>query len=298
MSAHSFHFASICVRLGVAPLLTAAVAVAQEQVAPAPSVHDDAQASKPADTQPAATAEVKLPEQPMQTAEAAAQQPKWLVAPYLWMIGVNGNVTVRNTKADVDVSFGDLLENLDFALMGRVEYGIDKWGLFFDGVYGSLSDDAKVGQQGIELSSDLTVLELGAFGQFFDRTLDASTNQHFKADALVGARYYDVDTELDFDTAGLPTLDDNEWWVDSFVGARLQWDFARNFSLTARGDVGGFGFGTASDLAWQAQSYLCWRMSKSATLCAGYRALDINRDQNLDCDLRISGPVLGAAFQF
>jgi hypothetical protein len=244
------------------------------------------------------TGDAEMPAQPMQTADAAAHGAQWTVAPYLWMVGMDGSVTVHNTQAEVDASFGDILANLDFALMAHVECELDKGGLFFDGFYSALSDDADVGAQSVELSSTLKLLEFGAFSRFLDRTLDASTDRHFKADALAGVRYYDLENRIDFDSAGLQSIDDGEWWVDSFVGARCQWDFARSFSLTARGDVGGFGFGTASDLAWQVQTLFCWQLSEGATLGAGYRVLDIDRAQDLDTDMQLHGPVLGVAFRF
>ena len=233
----------------------------------------------------------------MQSADAAGHDPQWTVAPYLWMVGMNGSVSVHHTQAEVDASFGDLLDNLDFALMAHVECELDKGGMFFDAYYSEFSEDADVAVQSVELSSQLKLFEFGAFSRFLDRTLDASSERHFKADALAGVRYCELDNTIDFDAPGLQNIDDGEWWVDSFVGARCQWDFAPAFALTARGDVGGFGFGTASDLAWQVQTLFCWRLSEGATLGAGYRVLDIDRAQDIDTDMRLHGPVLGIALR-
>ena len=39
------------------------------------------------------------------------------VAPYLWAIAMDGNVTVKGFEADVNMSFSDIWDQLNFALM-------------------------------------------------------------------------------------------------------------------------------------------------------------------------------------
>jgi hypothetical protein len=47
---------------------------------------------------------------------------KFYVAPYVWTLAANGNVTVRGITADVDISFNDIRDQLNIAAM--VEYGM------------------------------------------------------------------------------------------------------------------------------------------------------------------------------
>jgi hypothetical protein len=42
-------------------------------------------------------------------------------AAYLWMANINGTQTVEGQEADLDVSFGDVLNVLDFAAEAHVE---------------------------------------------------------------------------------------------------------------------------------------------------------------------------------
>lgn len=54
---------------------------------------------------------------------APSSQGDWEISltPYLWMAGVDGVVGVGEMLAPVDMNFGDVLGNLDFALIGAAE---------------------------------------------------------------------------------------------------------------------------------------------------------------------------------
>jgi hypothetical protein len=52
------------------------------------------------------------------------------VAPYLWAISMNGNMTVKGLVADVDIGFKDILDELDFAVMLVYEARKRHWGLW------------------------------------------------------------------------------------------------------------------------------------------------------------------------
>lgn len=57
---------------------------------------------------------------------------------YLWGTGIGG--TTR-TGGDIDISCGDLWDNLDMAFMGALEARKGKWGLLGDFVYLKVSAD-------------------------------------------------------------------------------------------------------------------------------------------------------------
>lgn len=84
-------------------------------------------------------------------------------------------------------------------------------------------------------------------------------------------------------------------WVDPVLGTRVRVDLPKRFSLTALGDVGGFGIGSASQVTWQGVGLLGYRMSKRWTSLAGYRVLGVNRD---GVDVILQGPVIGASYRF
>src|ERR1700741_3405437 len=59
--------------------------------------------------------------------DARASEWRFVVAPYVWMSGINGELGVRDLSADVDISFGDVLSKLRFAAMGTLEAGYGPW---------------------------------------------------------------------------------------------------------------------------------------------------------------------------
>src|SRR5262245_40922842 len=66
----------------------------------------------------------------------------FFVAPYLWASGMDGTVGVNGVIAvPVKLSFGDALENLDFAVLGRFEARKNRFGFGVDTVYMNLGVD-------------------------------------------------------------------------------------------------------------------------------------------------------------
>lgn len=62
-----------------------------------------------------------------------------ILTPYLWAVGLDGDMTVKGTEADVSEDFGDILDDLDFAMEAHLEIWKGNWGGFFDGTYVDLS---------------------------------------------------------------------------------------------------------------------------------------------------------------
>ena len=57
--------------------------------------------------------------------------------PYLWFSGIDGQVSSvpGEPPADIDASFSDVLENLDFAIFVAGEARKGRWGIFADVMY-------------------------------------------------------------------------------------------------------------------------------------------------------------------
>ena len=68
---------------------------------------------------------------------------KWEVRlmPYVFFLSLDTEGTINGLSGDVDLSFDDIVDNLDFGAMGRVEAWKGKWGLFFDGLFFNLGAD-------------------------------------------------------------------------------------------------------------------------------------------------------------
>ena len=57
------------------------------------------------------------------------------VVPYLWTLSLDGEVGVKGVEADVDVSFGDILKDLDAAFMLDFIVHKGRFGLFINPLY-------------------------------------------------------------------------------------------------------------------------------------------------------------------
>jgi hypothetical protein len=82
------------------------------------------------------------------------------VAPYLWAIAMNGDAMVMGQKADVDVSFSDIWDELNFAFMMEYEARKGHWGLWGNTIYAILGNsNGNVG--GIEIEPKVNALWRG-----------------------------------------------------------------------------------------------------------------------------------------
>jgi len=222
-------------------------------------------------------------------------------AAYLWMANINGTQTVKGQEADLDVSFGDVLDVLDFAAEARIEGMKDnRWGFFIDGTYLKLGPEAKQGPIHIDVGYKYWLWELGGI---YRANTWGTDNGHAAVDLLLGGRYTSMDVDLDFKSSPLPNVDGSQSWTDLFAGARLVTDLPNNWSMILRGDIGGFGIGGSSDLALQGTLLFDWNFSPNWDLLAGYRALYQDYESGRGAtkfayDATTHGPLLGVAYRF
>ena len=236
--------------------------------------------------------------------------------PYVWMPSMASDVTVNGLSGSVDLSFGDILDDyLDFALMGRVEVWKGKWGLTFDGVYFDLGmDDEFKGTSGatsfdLDIDFKFGMADFGLAYRLFEQISVRNPKSKIIFEPYGGLRYaylkQKADLNIDIICVGPPgmTLGKSEDWVEPFIGARIICDLTDKVSLNVRGDVGGFGIGSASRLTWNFVAGVDYKLSKKVSLDAGYRILDIDysRGSGSDkfaADAKLEGPVIGMTILF
>ncbi|MEZ5832626.1 MAG: hypothetical protein R3D05_15740 [Dongiaceae bacterium] len=231
-----------------------------------------------------------------------AQPPKsdWSVniSPYVWAAGLKGSIASfpRAPEADVDVSFSDILKNLDIAAMVYAELRYQRFAAYADIVYTSISADQNT-PLGIlfddaDLDNDIFI---GTFGGSY-RALDYD---HAFLDLLVGARLWSVDTRLKLHGGALPSqeFEYNEDWVDPVIGLHGLYQFDNGIFVTALAQVGGFDVG--SHLTWDAFGGLGYRFNDTISALAGYRHLEVDYEHHgFVFDVELSGPVVGATVRF
>ena len=210
---------------------------------------------------------------------------------YLWGAGIGGESV---TGQSVDVSFSDILDNLDFGIMGTLEARKGPWALFGDAIYLNIANDdnAAVGP-GIPVSTDVEVKgfvsTLGAGYDFYD-------SGQYRMNAFGGVRYLDMDTTVNLQVGGgsARVRDDFSNW-DAVIGLRGHYDINDRWALNYYTDIGT----GDTDFTWQAALIADYKFEKW-TLSFGYRHLawnDLNDSDTLE-DLDFSGPFVGAKFQF
>ena len=198
--------------------------------------------------------------------------------PYIFGSSLSGTTGIGRVTADVDLSFGDIVENLDSGFMAMFEARKGPWGLLFDGVYFKLKDQKTSSWQGpggigtADGSLEATMTEqIYQFAVSY-RTLDSAS----KLDLIGAARYTQLDTELDLAVTAPPvlpggtrSLSASESWWDPVIGIRVTVPFAEQWSFVGYADVGGFGAG--SDVTYQATAGVNWQFSKTFAAKVGYR---------------------------
>ena len=168
-----------------------------------------------------------------------------VVAPYAWMAGIDGDVTIKGTEASVDADFGDILDNLDVGAFGYFEVRKGKWGAYADLTYIKMVNDAKAGAVTIDIESSTTMAEAGVLYRIYEGFAGAEGNP-VATDIFIGGRYVNLDVDLDF--VGIADVSGGKDWLDPVIGVTYSRDMSKKFLITTTADIGGFGI--ASDMTW------------------------------------------------
>lgn len=233
---------------------------------------------------------------------------KWefIVVPYLWIIGLDGDVTVKGNTSEVDVSFSDLLENLDFAGQAHLEAWKGRFGVLFDPMYAEMSADGDIGPLDIDVDVEFSIVELAALYRLTGRSPGKNEKRNLSVDVFAGGRWTYLKSELDIEgPLGIIdlTVEKSKDWLDLMIGARIIADLSERCSVVVRGDIGGFGIGSSSNFTWNAVGLIGYDVSRNKTLYAGYRYLDVDYDDGsgtslFEYEVTTSGPLVGLAFRF
>lgn len=221
----------------------------------------------------------------------------WLtITPYGWVTATDGDMGVAGRAAPVDISFKDTLDDLELAFMLAAECGFDRWVLGFDGIYGAFSSGTAMPAAAAPYTK-ATV----DFDQFFGRVhvgYQVIDENNAKLTAFAGVRYSYLSTDIAI-TGAKPTLsaDGSKSWVDPVIGLHGAWDLNDRWFVQGGGDIGGFG--ASSDLIWQVNLALGYRLTDTASALVGYRGLGVDyTDGGFLIDTVAHGPAIGLSFRF
>jgi hypothetical protein len=229
------------------------------------------------------------------------------VAPYVWALAVDGDITAKGQDADVDVGFDDLFDELNAAAMLEAEVRKGRVAAFANIFYAEISPGSEKGPLGIDIDLEYFLAGFGGYYRLGPYNLDSAAQgdgPRLVIDPYAGARYTHLDVDLDLSLTGL-TIGASEEWIDPIVGVRAILQFTPEWSLSAYGDVGGFGVG--SDFQWLANVTLGYRFGlfkeNDAKFLFGYRALyqdysSGSGTNKFEWDGFLHGPVIALAIEF
>ena len=211
---------------------------------------------------------------------------------YLWGASIGG--TAFNGQS-ISVSFSELVDNLDFGLMGSFIARRDKLTLFFDGVYLKVSNGASgalgpIGlvptSAGVKLKG--TVLTGGVGYNYI-------YNDNTTLTPFGGVRGLWLDATLDLNIGSVRVARNvSPSYVDAIVGVRGRSKIADQWAISYYGDIG-TGQSDSTFQALVSVNYLLdgWDLS------LGYRYIGWNFGSGEPLqDLSFSGPYIGALYRF
>jgi hypothetical protein len=220
---------------------------------------------------------------------------------------------VKGQPARVDMDYGDIFEQLQFAASIHAEAWRGRVRLLTDVMYIQMNEDVPLSHPDAEVTvnanSEQVHWEFGGGYLLTGLLREGMARSPLRIEAIGGGRYVYLDLELNFQvsSSALPgqqrlegSRKEKKSWVDPFVGGRALWYVADHWLLIGRADIGGFGVG--SELTWNVIARVDYRASEFFWLTAGYRWYDINYedgsgDQKFVYDTRRSGVVVALTFR-
>jgi hypothetical protein len=234
-------------------------------------------------------------------ATSFAAEPRGLkveVTPYLWLMGIDGDITVNGREVEFDRSASDIFDSLDVggSLLGVIQYNrLLFWGQVD---YLSLStDELDVEDQPQGGSFDMDAL-LGeaAVGYQFDGWMREMT-----FDVLLGVRAFSVENDLE--VYGRGTFSKDHDLVDPILVIRPSVPvFPSKIDGLRFNPTFAIGGGGDSDLVYEFFPQLQYEFNENIAARLGYRTVGYkfegdNNDDN-ELNIRFSGMIIGLGLLF
>lgn len=203
----------------------------------------------------------------------------WKITPYLWTVAISGDLDAGSIHQDIDVSFKDILSDLDIGGSIFAEFGKGNHAIHFDYTYLRLKPDptefpSPPFPEGSTLSTKMT-------NNIFETGYNYRWDGAGGGAIVLGARYWDIEMRLTPDFTGPGVIDPDpvevgpNWW-DFFVGIKTTNSLSDNWDFDFYGTIGQGG----SDLPWTLQGVFARRFSNDNRLALGLRVWGIDYSKN------------------
>lgn len=229
---------------------------------------------------------------------------KFEIAPYAWLVNMNGDVGVATEKSHINETAADILKYFKGGGMLFLEANKGKVGLFINGIYTRLSKDTSVatayGNQTINSTSKYGIISAGASYTVFATKYGRDSS--FSLEPYIGARYTLNDTTLKVLNSTIIAYSNDQRWTDPILGTRMRFN-DRNWRLILAGDIGGINFNNQKSLNLQGIFGYNPSSAQWFTFYVGYKYLYQKYihgigDKYFCWNMRLFGPALGLSFNF
>lgn len=235
---------------------------------------------------------------------------QFVASGYLFATKIEGESGIGNINSDVDISFKDIVDNLEMGAMGYLGGRNADWSFVADVAYMNLGIEKSASSNvlsGATATLDVDIRQTIAEA-FVGRKISSGEidGKSYRIDFLGGARYVKISGDLDVSVSALGVTAEAEReksvsWVDPLVGLRGEYWPQDDVRVHAWFDYGGFGVG--SDSTWQVFAGGSYFPETNMEILAGYRVLSIDYEDGLGksrfkLDVDYSGPMIGFAYHF
>lgn len=202
---------------------------------------------------------------------------KFQLTVYGWASGLNGDVGIRDLPpVSVDITFADLLKNLDGAVMGSFYASDGEWTVLTDLIWAKVSDNVTVTEAGGTVNYKQTqAIVSGIVGYALPVGIP-----DLQLSATAGVRYNRIKAKLEINPVYFPGIsrEGTKDWADPTIGLLAQYDINERWFVNALADVGGFGVG--SDFTAQGFLAVGYNWTEKISTALGYRAIYTDYDKN------------------
>lgn len=212
------------------------------------------------------------------------------VAPYVWAMGIDGDLQVDGEDYNASADFSDILDQTKYGAEVILEADRGRWVNFAEIDYGVLESDDITGRRKLaEVTAEVaSVLATATTGY------RVPLGERHSIDLMLGVRYASFEIDVDNSLFGSSTT--QEEVVDGIVMLRPRFELNSQWTLMPSASVGA----GDSELTWELFPELIYHHHPGAlNFRVGYRNLNYEFDQNrADLDISLPGLVLGVGFIF
>ena len=215
------------------------------------------------------------------------------LTPYLWAASISGTTAIsdggspptESPPIDSDYDFFSF-DNLDGVASATFTARKNRWGFLFDFLYVAFEDTLLEATR-LQTKPRLEGLVIEYTGAYAPKSVK-------NLEVIAGIRQQNIDVSLETQNQK-PEANVN--WFDPFVGVLYFLPIKGDWSMTLRGDVGGFGI--ESDVAVNAAAMFRYQFGNTLSAQFGYRYLKVKfDDDNFVYDIGLDGFLLGLGIRF